>query len=336
MRTDPKYLEHPSGSISSYVILMAIAWTFLVPFSFLFIVDHSPSDSSSSMETPHVMSPWVSSTAQKIERTRTLTLHLARDYKTVEFLADTSETGDELSTYWNAFKEQLPYITQIGVVEEDTSDHFYVGRYVRESPSISTGSEELINYWMQVGLLKNNDILFFDFSEVEQGVLFRFTTPVHYEDMRLGHLYIDVDVDQLLLHTALELSSVEQQEQMMNSSIVMLDKEGNYVSELTDNRWSAKKAFEESIGYYYPEFWLGMNARLSGEFSTATQTAYFSKLDVPWYENQIKYFYLVQITPKASSSLSGTSLWKPAIFIWLTGLFGLWMLHQRIRKPSPY
>jgi hypothetical protein len=331
MRADPKYLEHHPGSISSYVILMAIAWTFIVPFSFLFIIDHSTTESPSVMPTPHVMSPWVSSTAQKIERTRTLTLHLARDYKTVEFLADTSETGDELSGYWNAFKEQHPYITQIGVVEEDTSDHFYVGRYVRESPSISTGSEELINYWMQVGLLKNNDILFFDFSEVGQGVFFRFTTPVHYEDMRLGHLYIDVDVDQLLLHTALELSS-----QAMDSSIVMLDQEGNYVSELTDNHWSAKKAFEQSIGYYYPEFWLGMNARLSGQFSTATQTTYFSKLDIPWYENQIKYFYLVQISPKAASPLPETTLWQPAVFIWLIGLLGLGLLHQLIRKQRPY
>lgn len=326
MNEQPSYLEPQKNRSSNVLVLtLGIFWSLVIAFSFLYISAQVPS--SSPILKDQVLSPWIISTSRKIEQIRQLTLHLARDYKTVEFLADTSEAGDEISNYWQSFKQEHNYISQIGVVEEETSDHFYVGHYVDQSPSISTGSDELLNYWMQVGLLKNNDILFFDFFGQEEGGLFRFTTPVHYEDMRLGHLYIDIDVNQLLLETAQELPNSGS-----FGNVVMLDKEGNYVAESTQANWSAKHAFERSIGYYYPEFWRGMNAGLSGQFSTSSQEAYFSKLDIPWYGNQIKYFYLVQISNKDTPLASPLNLWKPAIFIWIVGLLCLWLMQRRIRQ----
>lgn len=326
MNEQPSYLQDKYSS-NAFVIMLGVIWSLVILISFLLLATQRGSSTPSDTQyQEHIMSPWVLSTSKKIEQVRHLTLHLARDYKTVEFLADTSETGDDISSYWQTFKERHSYISQIGVVEEETSDHFYVGQHLHKTPSMNS-STELMNYWMQVGLLNNNDILFYEFSGQEQGMLFRFTTPVHYEDMRLGHLYIDLDVDQLLVQTALELAG-----NTNTKNIFMLDMQGNYVAEHTEATWSAKQAFEKSIGYYYPEFWRSMNAGLSGHFSTTSQQAYFSKLDIPWYENQIKYYYLIQISEKAHGSLSGPSVWKPALFIWLVGLLGLWLMQRRITQ----
>lgn len=328
MNERPSYLEQQEKQSSkAFVMMLGVIWSLTVLISFLFFAEQkNASPTIKPQYQEDMMSPWVLSTSKKIEQIRQLTLHLARDYQTVEFLADTSETGDDISSYWQSFKQQHNYISQIGVVEEETSDHFYVGQHIQRSPSMS-GSEELMNYWMQVGLLENNDILFYEFTGQEQGMLFRFTTPVHYEDMRLGHLYIDLDVDQLLVETSLEFS-----DKTNRDNVFMLDMEGNYVAELTKATWSAKQAFEKSIGYYYPEFWQSMNAGLSGHFSTSSQQAYFSKLDIPWYENQIKYFYLIQISEKENINLSDPNVWKPALFIWLVGVIGLWLMQRRISQ----
>lgn len=333
MRELPSYMHEESSKESTYgfVAMLAVCWTLTVLISFLFISKQTVGTTDNLAPTGQNLSPWVSSTAEKINQIRKLTLHLARDYQTVEFLADTSESGDQISEYWKSFKEQHPYIAQVGVVEEESSDHFYIGNFTQLSTEGLAESDELINYWMQVGLLNNNDILFYEFSGNEQGVLFRFTTPVHYESMRLGHLYIDLDVSKLLSDTAEDLSN-----QPANESIIMLDKEGNYVAETNSTEWSAKRAFEQSIGYYYPEFWRGMNSGLSGQFSTVSQTALFSKLDIPWYENQIKYFYLIQISDKDETLISQPQIWQPALIIWITGLLGLWLMHRRLARLAEH
>lgn len=330
MRETPSYMSKSKDKIpfSAFTITLLCLWTLFIGLTFT-VLNQQHLDTQPPTNTQN-LSPWVTSTANQINQVRQLTKHLARDYQTVEFLADTSESGDQLSSYWQFFQNKYPYIRQIGVIEEESSDHFFIGGNPTQLIPSSNTSEELVNYWMQVGLLQRGDILFFAFQHKHRDAQFRFTTPVHYDDMKLGHLYIDFDINQLLSHTSQQLLQRALVSEQSQANIIMLDKEGRFVAESETSQWSAKEAFSEGIGYYYPEFWQGMNSGLSGRFSTVSQTTYFSKLDIPWYQNQIKYFYLVQIAEKPTPT--PLPKWDGAwLAAWIIGLIGLLLMQHRAR-----
>lgn len=336
MRDIPSYLKDSSESALPYrfiLISLLLGWTLAVFISYL-AINRDSQKATSRQVSNYNLADWVTSTSSKINQARNLTLHLARDYQTVEFLADINEPAEHISNYWDSHIKEAPYIERIGVVEEETNDLFYVGKVEHTPTDFSDIENELLSYWMQVSLLNNDDVLFNYLSESghsdqnTQQELFRFTTPIHYEDLRLGHLYIDININELLSVTANELGELSQ-------NVIMLDSLGNYVAEskALNKDWSAKTAFVENIGFYDPELWRAMNAMLSGNHNASSQETYFSKIDVPWYENQIKYFYLVEFKEKALQANVASFASLPILFIWLIGLFGFTLAVSTV-KPK--
>ncbi len=333
MRENPAYLlktDLKDIPLNSFLFLVLICWSVVVLICLLSL----SKEQSSVTPTPAVdynLSEWVTSASNRIEQTRHLTLQLARDYQTVEFLADTNAPAEHLSKYWESYLPRSPYISRIGVVQDETNDLFYVGEHEITSSEVASLENELLGYRMQASLLKNNDILFNALTgSIEEGneIFFRFTTPIHYEEMRLGHLYVDININKLLLETSKEANS--------SNNIIMLDSEGNYVAETlqSTNQWSAKQGLVENIGFYYPELWQSMNAMLSGSYSSSPENTYFSKLDIPWYENQIKYFYLIQNARRNSHTAEASNYWQPLAFIWVIGMLGFMFMFSALKNKE--
>jgi hypothetical protein len=311
MRTQPSYLKHEQETSTALILYIpTVVWTFIILLAYLITLG---SAEPKSPLQPKSISPWITSTSEKLETIRKLTLHLARDYQAVEFLADTRVSAAHLSDYWSSFQNKHPYIEQIGITEKETGDQFFISqRNAITSPLLSEAQS--LNFLLQTSLLNNDDVLFYNYVNHEKAWFFRFSTPVHYEDLRLGHLHIDINTEMLLASISEELSPLG-----LKDAIIMLDKEGKYVASSSQKDWSIQTALSQEISYYYPQMWEHMNSGLSGVYSNYSQHAAYSKLDIPWYEEQIKYFYLIQLSNKPSTY--SNKYWHTILLIlWLAGL----------------
>jgi hypothetical protein len=318
--------------------LITAIWTIICLICYF---SFQPSATHQTQQTD--LSRWITLASEQINETRELTRHLANNYQTVELLADPADLNHHLSKHWLELIRNTPFIERIGVMEYQRGEVFYVSnpRFMsqqegdwasQQQVNTDKSIDDMVNYWMQAQLITRNDVLFNSFFRDQQQTsdngFFRFTAPVYYNDLRLGLVYLDLNLAELMNYVSNDLTTAS------NTDLIMLNKEGYFLAQTRDESVASlaesnKQHFEESIGYYYPEFWRTMNAGLSGHFQTASDSAYFSKLDIPWYEDQIEYFYILQISDRPAVERSNTYQ-KILIILWIIG--SLLILVAAIRK----